>query len=168
MTTSPPLSPTPTMALFPPLLVKYPSHLATTDDFFSAAAAGTLPGFSLVEPNYGLTSEEDPQNITLGEQFAAAVIDAVMSGPGWHVTLLIWTYDEHGGYYDHVVPPAAIAPDNIGPDTDGGPVYTGFNQYGFRVPCAVVSPYARPGYVSTVDLHAASWLCSRPSGTCPP
>jgi phospholipase C len=138
----------PTMALFPRLLVKYPSHLKSQDDFFSAAAAGSLPGFSLVEPNYGIQSEEDPQNIALGEQFAAKVIDAVMQGPGWKNTLLIWTFDEHGGYYDHVVPPAAIAPDNIAPDTGGGPAYTGFRQYGFRVPCAVVSPWARAGYVS--------------------
>ncbi len=151
-----PLSPTPTLALFPPLLVKYPSHLATSGDFFADAAAGTLPGFSLVEPNYGLTSEEDPQNITLGEQFAASVVNAVMKGPGWENTLLIWTFDEHGGYYDHVVPPAAIPPDNIPPATGSGPAYTGFAQYGFRVPCAVVSPYARRDYVShTVFDHTS-------------
>ena len=70
-----------------------------------------------------------------------------MQGPGWENTLLIWTYDEHGGYYDHVVPPAAIAPDDIPPDTSG-PAYTGFHQYGFRVPAAVVSPWSRPNYVS--------------------
>ena len=92
-------------------------------------------------------AEEEPQNITLGEQFAASVVDAVMNGPGWENTLLIWTYDEHGGYYDHVVPPAAIPPDGI-PRRRRGPAYTGFAQYGFRVPCAVISPYARPGYVS--------------------
>jgi phospholipase C len=136
----------PTMGLFPPLLVKYPGHLALIDDFFSDAKAGKLPGFSLVEPNYGTQSEEDPQNIAVGEQFAAKVIDAVIQGPGWKNTLLVWTFDEHGGYYDHVVPPPAIAPDNIGPD--GSPAFTGFRQYGFRVPCAIVSPYARPGYVS--------------------
>jgi phospholipase C len=142
------LSPTPSIALFPELLVRYPSHLATTSAFFAAAATGTLPGFSLVEPNYGVSSEEDPQNITLGEQFAAKVINAVMSGPAWSKTLLIWTFDEHGGYYDHVPPPAAIAPDDIPPSTGGTPAYNGFAQYGFRVPCAVISPWARPHYVS--------------------
>ena len=71
-----------------------------------------------------------------------------MTGKAWKNTLLIWTFDEHGGYYDHVVPPAAIRPDAIAPDTGGGPAYTGFRQYGFRVPCAVISPWARPGYVS--------------------
>jgi phospholipase C len=138
----------PSLALFPPLLVTYPSRLAPVDHFFSAAAAGTLPGFCLVEPNYLTTSEEDPQNVAAGERFAAKVINAVMTGPAWKDTLLIWTFDEHGGYYDHVVPPRAIPPDNIAPKTGGGPEYTGFGQYGFRVPCAVVSPWARPGYVS--------------------
>lgn len=138
----------PSLALFPRLLEMYPSHIAHQDDFFTDAAAGKLPGVSLVEPNYLLNSEETPQNIALGEQFAAKVINAVMSGPGWKNTLLIWTFDEHGGYYDHVVPPRAIAPDEIRPQVNGGPVYTGFHQYGLRVPCVVVSPWARPNYVS--------------------
>ena len=138
----------PSLALFPKLLTRYPSHIANQDAFFTDAAAGKLPGFSLVEPNYLLTSEEDPQNIARGEQFAAKVVNAVMKGPAWKNTLLIWTFDEHGGYYDHVVPPRAIAPDSIPPAVNGGPSYTGFHQYGFRVPCVVVSPWARPNYVS--------------------
>ena len=140
------LTPTPSMGLFPDLLVKYPSHLAPVSEFFAAAKAGTLPGFCLVEPDYLVSSEEEPQNIALGERFAAKVIDAVMSGPGWDSTLLIWAFDEHGGYYDHVVPPAAIPPDDIAPKAS--PAYTGFAQYGFRVPCAIVSPWARASYVS--------------------
>jgi phospholipase C len=140
--------PTPTMGLFPKLLARYHGQIHHIDGFFTAAKKGTLPGFCIVEPDYGRNSEEDPQNIANGEQFAASVINAVMAGPGWKNTLLIWTFDEHGGYYDHVVPPAAINPDGITPDTGGGPAYTGFRQYGFRVPCAIVSPWARPGYVS--------------------
>jgi phospholipase C len=135
------------LALFPQLLVKYADNLTSIDKFFDDAQAGTLPQFCLVEPNYGADSEENPQNIALGELFASRVINAVMQGPGWENTLLIWTYDEHGGYYDHVVPPAAIPPDDIPPDTTG-PAYTGFHQYGFRVPAAVVSPWSRPNYVS--------------------
>ena len=138
--------PAPTMALFPELLVKYAGDLHKIDDFFDAAKAGTLPGFCLVEPDYDKNSEEDPQNIAYGEQFAASVIDAVMSGPGWPDTVLIWTFDEHGGYYDHVPPPAAIPPDDIPPDASVA--YNGFRQYGFRVPAAIVSPWARPDYVS--------------------
>jgi phospholipase C len=139
-----------TTELYPEL---YARNVATNvlgiEHFFEHAAAGQLPGFSLVEPNYLLGSEEAPQNIAVGEHFAARVINAVINGPGWERTLLIWTYDEHGGYYDHVPPPPAIAPDDIPPNTPPGvPAYNGFAQYGFRVPCAVISPWARPGYVS--------------------
>src|SRR5205085_594280 len=66
-------------------------------------------------------------------------------------TLLIWTFDEHGGYYDHVPPPAAIKPDNISPDfhdPTGAPA--AYDRYGFRVPTVIVSPYARKNYVSHV------------------
>ncbi len=139
-----------TTELYPELYARNVGrNVVGIDQYFEDAASGQLPGFCLVEPNYLLGSEEDPQNIAIGEHFAARVINAALSGPAWERTLLIWTYDEHGGYYDHVPPPAAIAPDDIPPDTPAGvPAYNGFAQYGFRVPCAVISPWARPDYVS--------------------
>jgi len=139
-----------TTELYPPLYLKnVGTNVVPIADFFSDAAAGTLPGFCLVEPNYGTQSEENPQNIASGEQFAAQVINAVMTAPGWEGTLLVWTYDEHGGYYDHVPPPPALAPDNIPPAVPTGEqAYNGFAQYGFRVPCAVISAWARPDYIS--------------------
>jgi phospholipase C len=146
-------SPYPTIALYPKLYLDNAGTRAVPiTDFFTDAAAGTLPDVSLVEPNYDSQSEEDPQNIAEGEQFAASVINAVMSGPGWPNTMLAWTYDEHGGYYDHVPPPPALAPDDIPPDVSAISSttlpYNGFHQYGFRVPFAVISPWARPRYVS--------------------
>ncbi len=139
-----------TTELYPDLYLRnVGSKVVGIDCFFSDAASGQLPGFSLVEPNYLLGSEEDPQNIAVGEHFASRVIDAVMSGPAWERTLLIWTYDEHGGYFDHVPPPAAIPPDDVPPDVSSGtPAFEGFGRYGFRVPCAVISPWSRPHYVS--------------------
>ena len=125
------------------------------DQFFSDAAAGTLPGVSIVDPDFGTQSEEDPQNIAMGQRFASQVVSAVMQGPGWPKTLLVWTYDEHGGYYDHVPPPPALAPDDIAPLSPvkpNGPekAYDGFRRYGFRVPAAVVSPFARKDHVTHV------------------
>ena len=74
-----------------------------------------------------------------------------MHGKAWAKTLLIWTYDEHGGYYDHVPPPAAIKPDNIPPEITSPPDLPGaYDRYGFRVPAVIVSPYARKNYVSHV------------------
>jgi phospholipase C len=138
----------PTMGLFPKLLSR-DENIRRMEHFFADAKAGTLPGFCIVEPDFLSSSEENPHNIANGENFAFTVIEAVTHGPAWKNTLLIWTFDEHGGYYDHVVPPRAVAPDDIGPDTLGvASPYTGFTQYGFRLPCAIISPWAKPNYVS--------------------
>jgi hypothetical protein len=66
-----------------------------------------------VDPDFDVYSEENPQDIRKGESFAAEVINRVMHGKGWPRTLLIWVYDEHGGYHDHVPPPAAVPPDDV-------------------------------------------------------
>jgi phospholipase C len=80
----------------------------------------------------------------------AQVVNAVMASPNWPRTLLVWLYDEHGGYYDHVPPPAAVAPDNIPPQIGPSDAPGGYDVYGVRVPAVVVSPWARPGSVSNV------------------
>jgi len=89
----------------------------------------------------------------LGEAFAARIIEAALHGADWMGTLLVWCYDEHGGYYDHVPPPAAVEPDDRPPEAGGAFRY---DRYGFRVPAVIVSPYARPDYVShAVRDHTA-------------
>jgi phospholipase C len=141
----------PSGAIIPSVLKKDPKHFAKMSQFLLDAKAGKLPSFSIVDPDYSHQSEEDPQDIRQGERFAAAVINAVMHGKSWAKTLLIWTYDEHGGYYDHVPPPAAIKPDNIPPEIHVPPdIPGGYGRYGFRVPAVIVSPYARKNYVSHV------------------
>jgi len=130
-------------------VVKHPEALSPIERFFADAAAGTLPSFSLVDPDFDVSSEENPQDVQMGERFAARVVDAVMKGPGWPRTLLVWCYDEHGGYYDHVPPPPAIAPDDIPPDIHVPPdLPGGYDRYGFRVPAVIVSPFARRDHVS--------------------
>jgi len=148
----------PTLGTFLPLLDKpsFRAGLAPIDEFYVDAAAGTLPSFSLVEPNYTYQSEEDPQDVQFGDLFMGEVVNAVMSSPNWHSTMLIWTYDEHGGYFDHVPPPAAIAPDDVPPALKPGDPPGGFDRYGFRVPSGVVSPYAKQDFVShTVYDHTS-------------
>ncbi|MGH9205615.1 MAG: alkaline phosphatase family protein, partial [Acidimicrobiales bacterium] len=126
------------------------SNLVGISQFFSDAAAGTLPAFSLVDPDFGTQSEENPQDVQFGDQFLSQVVDAVMSSPQWKHTMLVWCYDESGGYYDHVPPPKAVKPDRVAPILAPGDHSGSFNRYGFRVPAGVVSPYARPDYVSHV------------------
>ncbi len=128
-------------------------RLKRFDRFYADAAAGRLPHFTFLDPNYRTTSEENPQDIQVGERFIAEVVRALMRAPTWKSTALFITYDEHGGYYDHVPPPRAIKPDSAAPlPVPGQPPLApgGFDRYGFRVPLVVVSPWARAGYVSSI------------------
>lgn len=141
----------PTTFLIPSIRQAKPNNAVPVADFFTDAAAGRLPAYSLVDPDFEHNSEENPQNILVGEAFSARVINAVMNGPAWSKTLLVWCYDEGGGYYDHVPPPAAIAPDSIRPVLPATQhLPGGYDRYGFRVPCVIVSPRARRDYVSPV------------------
>jgi phospholipase C len=97
-------------------------------------------------------TEEDPQDLYYGEAWAHSVFQAVLESPLWPRTCVIYLYDEHGGYYDHVAPPAAIAPDDIAPHLQASDPVAGYTQYGPRVPAIVVSPYSRPG-ASTDVIH---------------
>jgi phospholipase C len=140
----------PQIALFPPVAGANPDKIKKIDQFYTDAAHGTLPSVSFVDPDFvGHGSEENNADIRVGEQFAARVINAVMHGKAWSKTLLVWTYDEGGGYYDHVTPPKAIKPDNIKPQIQSPPDEPGgYDRYGFRVPAVIVSPYAKKHYVS--------------------
>ena len=130
-----------------------PARTHPIAEFYTDAAAGRLPSFTFVDPNYLTTSEENPQDIQIGERFVASVVKALVHGRKWYKTALFITYDEHGGYYDHVPPPGAIPPDSIAPIQSPGtaPLLPGgFDRYGFRVPLIVISPWARANYVSNV------------------
>lgn len=139
----------PSVAILFTYAIAHQGNISPVAQFFTDAAAGTLPFLSFVDPNFSQQSEENPQDVQVGEAFAASVINAVMSSPAWPRTLLVWLYDEHGGYFDHVPPPRAIKPDDIPPDIQVPPdLPGGYDRYGFRVPAVIVSPYARPDYVS--------------------
>lgn len=112
----------------------------TFADFLADAAAGTLPPVSWVVPEDPLT-EHPPSPPQWGQRLAALAVDAVASGPAWRQSATILNYDESGAFYDHVAPPRV--------DAEG---------YGFRVPCTVVSPYAKAGHVSHTTYDHASVL----------
>ena len=134
-------------------------HKKPLSAFAGDAAAGALPQVSLIDPDYGTQSQENPQNIVVGERLLSDVVHAVGSARSWGKTMLVVTYDEGGGYYDHVPPPAAVAPDLVPPVVRPGESrYDGFRRYGFRVPAIVVSPYAKRDYVSHVVYDHTSIL----------
>ncbi len=105
-------------------------------------------------------TEEDPQDVYWGELWAYGVVSAVLKSPLWERTMLIYIYDEHGGYYDHVAPPQAVPPDDIPPDLQAGDPPGGYDMYGPRVPAIVVSPYAEPGGVTSVVHDHTSVLAT--------
>ena len=94
--------------------------------------------------------DEEDADVRVGQKFVSRVVNAVTSGAAWDRTLLIWLYDEHGGFYDHVTAPRAIAPDNIPPKLAASDIKGGYDQYGVRVPAVVISPYSRPHSVTNV------------------
>jgi phospholipase C len=105
-------------------------------------------------------TEEDPQDMYWGEAWAATLIQAVLDSKTWERTLLIYIYDEHGGYYDHVPPPAVIAPDAIAPRLEPNDPPGAYNVYGPRVPAVVVSPYSVAGRVTNVVHDHTSVLAT--------
>jgi phospholipase C len=148
----------PGTAVIPKGVTGRTKNLADISHFYSDAAAGKLPAVSFVDPNFGTQSEENPQDIRAGEAVAAKVINAAMHGPQWAKTVVIYTYDEHGGYYDHVPPPPAIKPDNIAPGVDREGITGAYDRYGIRVPGVIISPFAKPNYVSHVVHDQTSIL----------
>jgi len=177
----------PQAAIILDTIERHPGNIRPIAEFFLDAAIGNLPQVSFVDPEFGIAGdvaaplqdipipgvpalgnqiatqsgdEENPADITIGENFVSSVVNAVMKSPAWGNTLLVWTYDEHGGYYDHVPPAAALEPDSIPPDLAAGDVPGAFNITGVRVPTVVVSPYSRPHAVSDVVHDHTSVLAS--------
>jgi phospholipase C len=107
--------------------------------------AGTLPAYTFLEPGWSSTgnSEHPNYNVALGEQLIHDVYYTLRNGPGWPKTLLIITYDEHGGCYDHVAPPTGAVP----PDSTPGEFGFDFTRFGVRVPAVLVSPLIPGGTV---------------------
>ena len=109
-------------------------------NFLSAAAAGTLPAVSWVTPSQ-INSEHPPASVHEGQAWTTNLINAVMKGPDWDSTAIFLSWDDWGGFYDHVPPPVV----------DG-------NGYGLRVPTIVISPYAKKGAVDHQTLSHDAFL----------
>jgi phospholipase C len=136
-------------------------HVFPMSQYYADAAAGTLPNVSFVDPKFLDTpkiesDEHPPSNVQVGQKFVADVINGLMASPNWSSSALFLTYDEHGGFYDHVAPPEAPKPDNIPPMLQSGDTPGAFDRYGIRVPTVVVSPFSKSHYVShVVDDHTS-------------
>jgi phospholipase C len=117
------------------------AHLKDETEFLAAAQAGTLPAVSFVKPDGVDNEHPNYTDLINGEVHVQQLIDAVRNGPNWSDTAIIVTYDENGGFWDHVAPPAG---DQWGPGT--------------RVPTFIISRYAKKGFVDATVYDSASIL----------
>jgi phospholipase C len=128
---------------------RFDGNFGTLTDFEAKCKGGTLPSYAFLEPNYGGPTQNDqhpPSDIRMGEQLIADIYNMVKSSPAFENILLVITYDEHGGCYDHVPPPGgAKNPDPANPPGQDGFL---FNRFGVRVPCVVINPYIKRGLVA--------------------
>src|SRR5205085_2952132 len=108
--------------------------------FYAQARKGKLPSVSWIVPN-GIVSEHPPALVSKGQSYVTGLINAIMQSPDWNSTAILVSWDDWGGFYDHVVPPVV--------DSQG---------YGLRVPGLLVSPYARRGYVDHQILSFDAYL----------
>ena len=116
------------------------SDVQTIDHFYADAKAGNLPAVSWIVPN-GAVSEHPPGLVSAGQTYVTTLINTIMNTPAWSSTAIFLTWDDWGGFYDHVVPPVV--------DTAG---------YGLRVPGLVISPYARQGYIDHQTLSQDAYV----------
>lgn len=130
---------------FPDLVGAPDANFGHFADFQADAANGTLAGYSFLEPSWGSSGNSQHPNydVALGEQYIHDVYTALRHGPAWNETLLIVTYDEHGGCYDHVPPPTNAVPPDASTDEFG----FDFRRFGPRVPTLLISPWIPPGTV---------------------
>lgn len=155
-------------ATFPELGKHQDRYFGTLDDFYQDAADNDLPGYCFLEPRYASEIREGifrPQNdqhpdsdLIEGEELILSVYDALrLRRELWESTVFILTWDEHGGIYDHVVPPAAIAPDD---KVSMDPPFN-FTRYGVRVPAVIISPYTPHKIITEVCDHTSLIACAR-------
>ncbi|MHB2016451.1 MAG: alkaline phosphatase family protein [Candidatus Xenobia bacterium] len=133
-------------------------HVVKLKNFFKDVERGTLPNYSLIEPAYlntlthKATDQDQPHDVRDGERLIADVYNALRKSPDWDKTLLVVVYDEHGGTYDHVTPPACPAPDGVkSKDADFN-----FEREGVRVPAILIGGRVPSGVVDhTVYDHTS-------------
>jgi phospholipase C len=134
---------------------RYASVIQPLTSFFSDAATGGLPHVAYIDPDFGREYSDSYHphgDIRRGEALLASVYQAVTTSPAWRSTVLIITFDEWGGFFDHVPPPPAPVPPG---EYDAGNVD---GLRGFRIPTLLVSPFARRRHVSSMIFDHASIL----------
>ena len=127
----------------------FDKNFGSIHEFYKACEDNKLPSYSFLEPRFGTKWQNDqhpPTDIRAGEKLIADIYNAVLTSPAFNETLLVITYDEHGGCYDHYPPQGgAASPDPTAPTGQQGFL---FKRFGIRVPCVLVNPYIPQGTIA--------------------
>jgi phospholipase C len=151
----------------PSVFVASADQFRKTDDFAADLARGDVTAYTFIEPDYGILSNFRNGNsqhpcgaLSAGEQLIRMIAEAVIASPVWMHSLLVILYDEHGGFFDQLPPPAALppgdAPNNAKKAKNPANPPFEFDRYGIRVPAVIVSPWVKPGFVSNAVFDHAS------------
>lgn len=116
------------------------NNVTDLSNFYKAAKDGTLPAVSWIAPN-GKDSEHPPALVSTGQSYVTGLINAIMQSPNWSSSAIFLSWDDWGGFYDHVNPPSVD-----------------LNGYGLRVPGLVISPYARTGFIDHQTLSHDAYV----------
>ena len=143
---------------------KFPANFVPASQFVTDANSGNLPQVALIEPGFLDGLDEHPTvvahqtggGIQFGAHYVSTLINALMQSPSWSDSVFILTFDEAGGFYDHVAPAQTVNPDGKHPSdlrpgdfcTNGTGPTCDFTSTGFRVPLIVISPFTKKNYVS--------------------
>jgi phospholipase C len=134
--------------------------IVPVSQYLTDVQAGTLPAVSLIESGYESGRDEHaPGSVQVGAAYAASLINALMSSPSWKDTVFFLSFDEGGGYFDHVPPAPAVSPDGIPPsDLLPNDIKGDFTIEGFRIPLIVISPFTKKGFVSHTQADYTVFL----------
>jgi phospholipase C len=148
------------MAYFSGFSSQHVDHFADAKTFAADAQNGSLAQVVLIESGYEKGSDEHPLNsVQVGAAYAESFFTTLMSSPSWKDSVFFITFDEGGGFYDHVPPMKTVNPDGIPPlDLRPGDPSGDFTMTGFRVPLVVLSPFARPHFVSHTSMDFTAML----------
>ena len=159
---------------------KYQKNIVPISQFLTDLTNGTLPSVAYIDPGFTSGLDEHPglddnvpgASVQRGAQYVSTLISALMESSSWQDSVFILTFDEFGGFYDHVAPQPTVSPDGIKPvDLLPGPPPNGpdicvlstgptcdFVYTGYRVPLMVISPFAKKNYVSHTVADYTAWL----------
>jgi phospholipase C len=116
-------------------------NIQSLTNFFADASNGKLPAVSWIVPSAKVSEHPPDSLVSSGQTYVTGLINAIMNGPDWDSTAIFLSWDDWGGFYDHVAPPIIDQ-----------------NGYGLRVPGLLISPYARQGYIDHQTLSHDAYL----------